>query len=72
MEKSKSYDAARKEMAQINKQLHNELNADFRDLLKVMKYDKRDVKDPETYNAAMQEKLDKKFQGDGKKDAKKD
>jgi len=29
MEKSKSFDAARKEMGQINKQLHNELNDDF-------------------------------------------
>jgi len=29
MEKSKSFDAARKEMAQINKQLSVELNDDF-------------------------------------------
>ena len=71
MDKSKSYDAARKEMAKINKELHNELNDDFRELLSHLKYEKRDVKDPESQNAALLAKLEKKFQG-GKKEEKKE
>ena len=64
MEKSKSYDAARKEMKQINMQLQGEVDTEFRDLFGLLKYDKRRglYRDPETENATMAEKLNKKIQ----------
>jgi len=40
-------------------------------LLKVLPYEKRGVRDPESTNPALLEKLEKKFQG-AKKDVKKD
>ena len=64
MEKSKSYDAARKEMKQINLELQREVDTEFKDLFGVLKYDKGRglYRDPETENAAMAEKLNKKIQ----------
>ena len=49
MEKSKSYDAAKKEMKQINLQLQRELDGDFMDLMGVLNIERdRGVKDAET------------------------
>ena len=65
IEKSKSYDAARKEMKQINMTMQRELNDDFQGLLKVLKYNK-DTVDPITENAALHEKMANKKPVDAK------
>lgn len=49
MEKSKNYDAARKELKQINVKMVDELEADYQDTIRLLKYSK-DVVDPKTYN----------------------
>ena len=46
IEKSKNYDAARKELKQINLEMSKELNNDFADLLKRLKYKKDCIEDP--------------------------
>lgn len=60
IEKSKSYDAARKEMKQINMTMQRELDNDYQGLLDVLKFKKDTKVDPESYNAALAEKMAKK------------
>ena len=64
MEKSKSYDAARKEMKQINMQLQGEVDSEFKEVGGLLKYERGRglYRDPETENATMAEKLNKKIQ----------
>lgn len=58
MEKSKNYDAARKELKQINVKMVNELEDDYHSMIMHLKYSK-DVIDPKTYNKALLDKWDK-------------
>jgi len=60
IEKSKNYDAARKEMKQINMTMQKELDNDYQGLLDVLKFKKDTKVDPESYNAALIEKMAKK------------
>ena len=71
IEKSRSYDAARKEMKQINVTLQRELDGDFQELMKVIPYAKPTLIDPSTYNDALIEKMEKKAQESKKKPDKK-
>ena len=60
IEKSKNYDAARKELKQINLEMSKELNNDFADLLKRLKYKKDCIDDPQAYNNDLLQKMAKK------------